>query len=192
MDPKHIEPFLNAAVTTFDVMLGCQLIPLETFVKAGSQPPEYEVSGIIGLSSKKARGTVVLSLSREAALAATEAMLGERPSEINHYVVDAVGELTNIIAGCGKSKLEHLALNVSLPTTIVGKQHVMGFPQDATPVCIPYQCPWGAIAVEVALVEGGESAAKDGRGSQADRVPPSAIPPCCGNGPTIERHGVHP
>jgi chemotaxis protein CheX len=155
MNPKYIDSFLTAAVSTFDTMLGCKLIPLEAFVKRGSQA-EYEVSGIVGLSSKKARGTVVLSLSEEAALSATGAMLGERPSEINSDVTDAVGELTNIIAGAAKAKLEHLTLDVSLPATIIGKRHVMGFPQEAASVCIPYGCPWGDIAVEVALVEGAD------------------------------------
>ena len=152
MNPDYIDHFLTAAVSTFDAMLGCKLTPLETFVKTGFQA-EYEVSGVIGLSSKKARGTVVLSLSKEAALSATEAMLGERPEEINGDVTDAVGELTNIIAGAAKAKLEHLTLDVSLPTTVVGKQLVMRFPQGAASICIPYGCPWGDVAVEVALVE---------------------------------------
>jgi chemotaxis protein CheX len=169
MNPKYIAPFLTAAVSTFDIMLGCQLTPLETFVKVGGSQPEYEVSGIIGLSSRKARGTVVLSLSHEAALSASGAMLGERLVEINGDVIDAVGELTNIIAGAAKAKLEHLTLNISLPTTIVGRQHVTGFPPEVASICIPYDCPWGAVAVEVALVESVGSE-QDRDASQDDRA----------------------
>jgi chemotaxis protein CheX len=152
MNPEYIDSFLTAAVLTFETMLGCELVPLEMFVKQGFQP-EHEVNGIIGLSSKKARGTIVLSLSHEAALSASGALLGQRPSEINADVIDAVGELTNIIAGAGKAKLEHLALNLSLPTTIVGNLHFVGFPHNAPSTCIPFRCPWGDVAVEVALVE---------------------------------------
>jgi chemotaxis protein CheX len=157
MDLKYVDSFLTAVVTTFDTMLGCKLDPQEAFIKRDLQP-EHEVNGIIGLSSAKAKGSVVLSLSHEAALSATGAMLGQRPADVNGDVIDAVGELTNIIAGVAKAKLEHLALNVSLPTTIVGKQHLMGFPHKAVPVCIPYGCPWGNVALEVALIEATESA----------------------------------
>ncbi|MEN6452278.1 MAG: chemotaxis protein CheX [Thermoguttaceae bacterium] len=152
MNPEYIDHFITAAVSTFDAMLGCALTPQKMFTKVGLQP-QYEVSGVIGLSSKKARGTVVLSLSQEAALSATGAMLGERPAQINADVTDAVGELTNIIAGAAKAKLEHLALDLSLPMTVIGKNHMLGFPQDAISVCIPYGCAWGDLAVEVALVE---------------------------------------
>ena len=62
---------------------------------------------MIGLSGK-AQGTVVLGLSREAAISAAEVLLQERPAEINGDVTDAVGELVNIIAGSAKAKLEHL------------------------------------------------------------------------------------
>ncbi|MBN1396157.1 MAG: chemotaxis protein CheX [Pirellulales bacterium] len=152
MSPKYLEHFLTAAVSTFDIMLGCALTPREAIVKKEIQP-EYEVSGVIGLSSKKAKGTVVLSLCHEAALSVSEALLGERPTDIDGDVVDAVGELTNIIAGAAKAKMEHLSLDISLPTTIVGKQHVMGFPHKAVSVCVPYESPWGDVAIEVALVE---------------------------------------
>ena len=157
MDLTYVDPFLAAAILTFDTMLGCKLQPRESFIAHGLQP-EHDVSGVIGLSSQKARGTVVLSLSHEVALSATEAMVGERPTEINGEVADAVGELTNIIAGAAKAKLERLALNLSLPTIIVGKQHAMEFPQKVAPVCIPCDCPWGPVTVEVALVEQAEEA----------------------------------
>ncbi|MEN6459494.1 MAG: chemotaxis protein CheX [Thermoguttaceae bacterium] len=156
MNQDYLDHFVTAAVSTFDAMLNCKLTPRETFAKEGTQP-QHEVSGVIGLSSKKARGTVVLSLSQEAALAATGAMLGDQPAEINSDVTDAVGELTNIIAGAAKAKLEHLALDLSLPMTVVGKQLVLRFPQDAISICIPYGCPWGDVAVEVALVERAET-----------------------------------
>ncbi len=99
------------------------------YLKNGTQP-QHEVSGVIGLSGK-AQGTVVLGLSREAALGAAEVLLQERPPEINGDVTDAIGELVNIIAGSAKAKLEHLELSVSLPTVITGKCHCVEFPTES-------------------------------------------------------------
>jgi chemotaxis protein CheX len=151
MKAEFINPFLTATVTVFQKMLGCTLTRLTPFIKRGSQP-EYDVSGIIGLSGK-AKGTVVLSMSREAALAAAEALLGERPTELNADVSDAIGELTNIIAGNAKAKMEELAMSVSLPTVITGRNHTVEFPRKVTPICIPFDCEWGFVSVEVGLVE---------------------------------------
>ncbi len=151
MKVEYINPFLASTIAVFDTMLGCELTRREPFVKQGCHP-EHEVSGIIGLSGK-ARGTVVLSLSKEAALRATEALLRDPPTEINADVIDAVGELTNIIAGGAKARLKHLAMSVSLPTIITGKSHSVEFPKKVTPICIPFDCEWGYVAVEVGLIE---------------------------------------
>ncbi len=151
MKAEYINPFLSATVAVFDTMLGCKLGRRDPFVKESFQP-EHEVSGIIGLSGR-AKGTVVLSLNKEAALQATSVLLKEKRTELNAEVIDAIGELTNIIAGNAKSQLEHLALNVSLPTVVTGSDVSIEFPRDVSPICIPFESSWGQISVEVGLVE---------------------------------------
>ena len=158
MKVEYINPFLTATVSVFNKMLRCPLTRGQPFLKGGAQP-QYDISGIIGLSGT-AKGTVVLSLCREAALMAAEAMLGERPQAIDADVRDAVGELTNMIAGSAKAQLDHLALSVSLPSVITGKGHCVEFPRHVTPICIPFDCTWGAIAVEIGLVDEGPNARK--------------------------------
>jgi len=151
MKVEYINPFLVSTISVFDTMLNCKLERGVPYLKNGTQP-QHEVSGVIGLSGK-AQGTVVLTLSREAALSATEALLQERPTEINGDVTDAIGELVNIIAGNAKAKLEHLDMSVSLPTVITGKNHCIEFPSKVTPICIPFTSAWGDVTVEVGLRE---------------------------------------
>ncbi len=151
MKVEHINPFLASTISVFDTMLNCKLERGVPYLKDGTQP-QHEVSGVIGLSGK-AQGTVVLGLSRETALSATEALLQERPPAINGDVTDAIGELVNIIAGNAKAKLEHLEMSVSLPTVITGKNHCVEFPTKVTPICIPFTSAWGDVTVEVGLRE---------------------------------------
>lgn len=151
MKAEYINPFLVSTISAFSTMLQCSLTRGTPYIKNGFQP-EHEVSGVIGLSGK-AQGTVVLGLGREAALNATEVLLQERPPEINGDVIDAVGELANIIAGGAKAQLEHLAMSVSLPTVITGKHHCVQFPTKVTPICIPFESKWGPVTVEVGLSE---------------------------------------
>ena len=151
MKVEYINPFLVSMISVFETMLECSLARGTPFLK-DSAHPDYEVSGVIGLSGK-AKGVVVLSLCREAALSATEVMLGERPPQINADVTDAVGELTNMVAGGAKAKLAHLAMSVSLPTVVVGKWHSIEFPKSIVPICIPFDSPWGPVAATVGLIE---------------------------------------
>jgi len=132
-------------------MLSCELQRGELSIGDGCQPV-YDISGIIGLSGKAA-GTVVLSLSREAAIQATATMLGETPDDLNGDVVDAVGELTNMIAGAAKAELEQLQMSVSLPNVIIGRNHCIQFPTGVKPICIPFESSIGALSVEFGLKE---------------------------------------
>ncbi len=152
MNVECINPFLTSAMSAFATMLDCKLTRGTPYLRKSAQP-EHEVSGVIGLSGR-ARGTVVLSLTREAALHATAAMLDEElPSEINADVTDAIGELTSIIAGGAKAQLAHLDLSVGLPTVITGKCHCVEFPKNVSPLSIPFECDWGRVTVEVGLLE---------------------------------------
>lgn len=151
MKVEYINPFLTSTLSAFDTMLGWKLTRGTLHVKQNSQP-HLEVSGVIGLSGK-VEGLVVLGIDREAALKATEIMLQERPLEINSDVVDAVGELTNIVAGGAKRHLEEFDLSISLPTVICGRSHMIQFPSRVTPICIPFESEFGPISVEVGFAE---------------------------------------
>lgn len=151
MKVEYINPFVAATATTFKTMFACPLNRGQLRCVENDQP-EHEVSGIIELSGK-ATGTVVLSIDREVAFHASQAMLGEQPTSINEDVIDMVGELANMIAGAAKAKLEEFEMSVSLPNVIVGTNHVIDFPADSQPICIPFQSPWGSLCLQVSLVE---------------------------------------
>jgi chemotaxis protein CheX len=155
---EHINPFLASTLEVFSTMTGCSLTRGELSLSLNFQP-QHDVSGIIGLSGK-ASGTVVVSLDREVAIAVTERMLGDRPETINSDVIDAVGEIVNMIAGRAKSNLQELEMALSLPTVITGKNHVIQFGSSTRTICIPYTCEWGELSLEVGLVEKSEQQAE--------------------------------
>jgi chemotaxis protein CheX len=163
MKVDYINPFLAATAHVFSKMLSCPLKRGDPYLKDRTQPT-YEVSGIIGLSGK-ALGTVVLSLSREVALQAAAHILQNHYHSIDADVVDLIGELTNMIAGSAKAQLEQYELSLSLPNVISGKNHIVQFPSNAVPICVPFDSPWGPICLEVSLIEKSavESAAPEPR-----------------------------
>ncbi len=153
MNVDYINPFVVSIVHVFHTMLNIELHRGDLLVKRGRQP-RYEISGIIGLSGK-ARGTVVLCLERELARLATESLLQTeiRSSQITADVIDAVGELANIIAGGAKAQLAQFEMSVTLPTVVTGKAHCIEFPRQVVPICIPFSCECGYLDLEVGLTE---------------------------------------
>ena len=151
MRAEYINPFIESTIEVFKTMLGCQ--PSRTGLSVHDTfCPEYDITGIIGLSGK-AHGDVVISFEQNVALCATEALLGCKYTEINDDVIDTVGELTNMIAGNAKTSLESLEMQLALPTVIVGKNHSIRFPSKVKPISLPFSTPWGEFNIEVGLID---------------------------------------
>ena len=143
----YINPVVTATRTVFQTMLGCT--PTRTgLVLKEKMSPHYELSAVIGISGKVA-GTIVLSLSRGAALQVLNRMVGVEAQEITTEVCDAVGELTNMIAGSAKSQMERLELSISLPNIVSGDDHVVHFPSNVQPICLIFESEIGPFAIEV-------------------------------------------
>lgn len=152
MTADFINPFLLATVSVFENMLGVQMTREKPYLRKAFDP-QHDVTGVIGLTGK-ATGMVAVSLPSEAAIAVTAKLLGETPASVNAQVTDAVGEITNMIAGCAKSQLESLELSLGLPTVVIGRNTCITFPSRAVPISIPFSCELGSLVVEVGLVDG--------------------------------------
>jgi chemotaxis protein CheX len=149
MRAEYINPFIRALVNTFDTMLGCEVTRGQLVLKE-NHVPLHEISGTIGLSGK-AVGTVVVSLSPEVAIKAASAMLMMEAAEVDEDVIDAVGEIANMVAGSAKAELEEYQLQISLPNVVTGKNHKIRFPSQVKPLCVPFSTPWGELTLEVGL-----------------------------------------
>ena len=82
---------------------------------------------------------------------AASVMLLTEATELNDDVLDAVGELTNMVAGRAKAELEEYELSVSLPNVITGMGHEVHFPSNVTPLSIAFDTDWGPLTLEVGL-----------------------------------------
>jgi chemotaxis protein CheX len=100
---------------------------------------DWDISGVIGLTGE-ARGAVVISMKDNLAMKMTGILTGKVHQVLYDEVVDAVGELINIIAGNVKQELEDtFRLVISLPTIITGKEHHVNWPEgQARVICIPF------------------------------------------------------
>lgn len=151
MRVEYIQPFISSLQNAFQMMVGCT--PQRCGLRlCDGQCPTHEISGVIGLSGRAA-GMAILSFSPELALRATSVMLMCEATEVDSDVVDAVGELANMVAGAAKAELEEYELSVSLPNVVIGRGHQIRFPSNVTPICIPFETEFGPLTLEVGLTD---------------------------------------
>jgi len=143
-----INPVITSLEEIFDTMLNCKIMRTGLALKE-SNTALHPVSGIIGVGGKSAIGTVVLTMSEDVALKASSTLLMTNVTELDEDVMDAVGELTNMVAGATKSKLAQYNLSMGLPSVFHGSNCRIHFPTNAHPIAIPFQSPWGPLALEV-------------------------------------------
>jgi chemotaxis protein CheX len=152
MRADYINPFISSLITTFETMVGCPLTRGALYLRC-DQTKLHDVSGVIGLSGL-AQGMVVLSLEKQVAKQAAAALLMcEVETLSENDLVDAVGELTNMVSGAAKARLEEYNLAISLPSVVMGEGHLIRFPSDVTPICVPFTSPWGSLKIEVGLAD---------------------------------------
>ncbi len=148
IDIDYINPVIGGLEKTFGTMLGCSIDRVGLGLMENNLAL-HPVSGIIGVSGKGGVGTMVLSMSESVAIKAASTMLMCELSEIDDDVMDAVGELTNMVCGDAKAQLAQFQLSMSLPNVLCGTNCRLHFPQNAQPISIPFKCEWGPLALQI-------------------------------------------
>lgn len=150
MQIAHIEPFIDATVAMFREMLGMEVEYLTPYLLDKDSKHDWDISGIIGIAGD-AKGVVVISFSATLAAEVTSQLVGREVAADDPDVVDAVGELVNIVAGNAKKGLEQYRLNISLPSIVRGVNHRVAWHTDASIVGIPFRVSAGKFHLSVGL-----------------------------------------
>lgn len=137
---KYIQPFVDVCESVFKDFIGTELVTERPYFSDKNEPHDWDVSAVIGLTGE-ARGAVVISMKRSLALKLTNVLTGTTHADLDDEVVDAIGEIINIIAGNAKRGLEEsFRLVISLPTIVRGQGHAILWPNEqARIICIPFK-----------------------------------------------------
>ena len=150
MDVKYINPFVTAVKKLFNTMIEVPFKLGKPSLKKGNVP-EYEISGIIGLSGT-VTGCVVINLSQNIALQLVSALVCDEVTELDDDCTDAIGEIANIIAGNAKTDFPSEGTTISVPSVVIGK-HKVSYPSGLPIIAIPIITDKGEMVIEVALKE---------------------------------------
>jgi chemotaxis protein CheX len=148
VDSKMIIPFVNAVRHVLRSMAKWESTFEKPFLKK-NLGPEYDYSGIISFSGTIV-GTVVVSYHKDVAVKLVEAFVGGEVEAGSADFADAIGELANLIVGAAKTELG-LNSNISVPSVVMGKGHVIARHADIPCVVVPCKTVAGEFAVEVSI-----------------------------------------
>jgi chemotaxis protein CheX len=138
---EYIKPFVDVCINVFKQFIGEDIAAKNPYFSEKDAITGGDVSAVIGLTGE-ARGAVIVTMKAPLAFKLTDMLLGsENHKEMDDDVLDAVGEIVNIIAGNVKRELEEtMHMIISLPTIIQGSNHVIKWPGNQPRIlCIPFK-----------------------------------------------------
>lgn len=148
IEPKLIVPFVNSVRLVMSTMTGLTTTVGPTKIRT-TPGAEFDYSGIIGFSGAVV-GTVVVSFGKEAADKIVSAF-AKCPVPVGTAdFADALGELTNMIAGAAKKEMG-VSASISVPTVVMGPGHVIARPSDVPCVSVPCNAAGATFAVELSI-----------------------------------------
>ena len=151
LDAEFINPFLEATILVLKTMCFLEPVPGKAHIKNGSSA-NGDISGVIGIAGE-AEGSLCITFPKECILFIIGKMLGEELKEINDEVKDAVGELTNMISGDSRRRLQESGhtFQGSIPSVISGAGHEVRHIGKGPILSIPFSTEAGNFVVEVCL-----------------------------------------
>ena len=153
MDVKLINPFIDATKSVLETMASIKARPGEPYLKK-EKVARGEVTGVIGLTGEVG-GTLSVSFTEASILSVVSNMFGEEMKEMNEEIKDAVGEITNIISGQARKKLEEYgrSLKAAIPTVITGKNHTITHITSYPVYAVEFNTENGEFTIEVCFEE---------------------------------------
>ena len=137
----------------FSTMLMVELEAGEVVEGPGGEI-ESNLTSMLGLG-KDIKGMLAVHCPASVAKDITGTFLGMEVEELNEDVKDAVGEIANMIAGSLKIFFEEhdVAIELAIPTTVVGKSFRTAGMSGATRVAVPFTMNGATFLIELKYVE---------------------------------------
>ena len=142
----------NATAEVFSTMLSTELTAQEAFRQSSKPEPADGVVTLIGLAGKWV-GTGSICCAPDMARTLSGKLLMSEFAAVDQEVLDAMGELTNMIIGSFKNSMEEITgpLGLSIPVVIYGHNFTASSAHAADWVVVPFQCSEGKLEVRVCL-----------------------------------------
>ncbi len=149
MKVKHISPLLESTVDVLSTMAFVEV----TMGKIGVRRDAIthgDLTGFIDMVGDDVNGWIGISFCEPTILDITTRLIQEEVTSIDELVVDAVGEITNMVAGATKKRYADMGLELGLtrPWVVLGnKEDEHCIPERS--IIIPFETQAGHFEVEM-------------------------------------------
>ena len=148
LNTSAINQFIQSVDEVFTTMLDMKPKRIGLQVSKGERLING-VSTLVGISGAVS-GVVVLHFSEQTAIALACRFADLELDSLDAVVVDAISELTNMVAGAAKAKVSaERPSDLSLPSVVEGKDYRLKYPSKSVWVEVPFECEAGPFAMEL-------------------------------------------
>lgn len=134
-----IRPFAEVCIYVFKDFVGTKIAVNRPYFSDKEMLHNWDISALISFSGQ-VQGVVLISMNQTLAKELTSRLTGTTHTIIDEDVIDAIGEIVNIIAGRAKQSLQNTFKSIiSLPTIILGSGYGIKWPIHRSRIlCIPF------------------------------------------------------
>ncbi len=153
MDASLVNPFIEGTLHILDTTAFVKVRPEPPFIKK-NRTALGDISGYLEISGDLT-GSAAVSFSEKSILGIVSAMFGEDMTEINDEIKDAVGEISNMVAGHVTTKLAELnkKVKVKFKEIKMGKDTLIPHIDGAKYVlALPFKTTKGKVVIEVSYL----------------------------------------
>jgi chemotaxis protein CheX len=147
---EFINPFLSSILNVLSTMASLKAEPGKPEIKK-TNIAKGDVTGLIGMASEQAKGTLAITFTEPVILDIAKRMLHEEFQTVDSTVTDLVGEITNMVTGGAKRILSEQGyrFDMAIPSVVAGKGHTIRHKSKAPIIMVPFNTEAGSFFVEV-------------------------------------------
>ncbi|MDD9304232.1 MAG: chemotaxis protein CheX [Desulfobacter sp.] len=150
MDVTLVNPFIEGTLHILDTTAFVKVKSEPVFLKRDSVQ-QGDISGVLAISGDL-EGSAAISFTEKSIIGIVSAMFGEDMTEVNDEITDAVGEISNMVAGHVTTKIAEMGkkVKVKFVKVVTGKdQHISHIDSGSQIISIPFRTTKGKVVIEV-------------------------------------------
>ncbi len=151
MEAELINPFVEGTLHILETTAFVKVKPEAPFLK-NDQKALGDISGLLEISGDLT-GSAAISFSEKSILGIVSAMFGDEMTKIDEEITDAVGEISNMVAGHVTTKLTEM----DKKATVKFKEVKTGYGEEIEHIeeaehifVLPFKTTKGKVVIEVA------------------------------------------
>jgi chemotaxis protein CheX len=152
MDASLVNPFVEGALYILDTTALVKVKPEPIFLKK-DVIPLGDITGMLDMGGDVS-GSIAVTFQKKSILGVVSAMFGEEMTEMNEEIDDAVGEISNMVAGQVTTKMAEMGKKVKIKLTDVksGDGHIIEHIDGAEHIlAIPFKTTKGLFFLEISI-----------------------------------------